>query len=319
MRISAKTFTTGLKNGLQTTWILGKVIFPITVLITLLSFTPVIDWVVKLCSPVMVLFGLPGDAAIPLVLGNVLNLYAGIGAILSLSLTVKHVFILAVMLSFSHNLFVETALAKRIGVSPWMVVSVRLGLAILSAVTINLVWQGGSEPAAYGLVTSESTEQTTGILMIFWLAVKKAGFGILQMAMIVIPLMIVVQLLKDLQILKLLTRFMAPLTSVLGISRNGGFTMLAGLLFGLAFGAGIILQAVKEEPLAKRDLYLMVLFLVACHAVIEDTLIFIPLGIPVWPLLVIRVIVALVVTIITARIWKRIVRNQLQKGEAYEV
>lgn len=319
MSLSTRTFTTGIKNGLQTTWILGKVIFPITVLITILSFTPVIDWIVKICTPLMVLFGLPGDAAIPLVLGNVLNLYAAIGAILSLSLSVKSVFILAVMLSFSHNLFIETALTKRIGVSPWMVVGVRLGLAILSAITINLVWQGGDEPAVYGLITSDSPEQVTGVVMILWFAVKKAFLGILQMAMVVIPLMVFVQLLKDLQILKLLTRFMSPLTSTIGVSRNGGFTMLAGLLFGLAFGAGIILQAVKEEPLAKRDLYLIVLFLVACHAVIEDTVIFIPLGIPVWPLLLIRVVVAFIVTMITARIWKRALNNHLQKEKTVEM
>ena len=51
----------------------------------------------------MSIFGLSGDAAIPLVLGNFLNLYAAIGAILTLDLTVKEVFIIAVMLSFSHD------------------------------------------------------------------------------------------------------------------------------------------------------------------------------------------------------------------------
>jgi hypothetical protein len=44
-----------------------------------------------------------GEAAIPLVLANLLNLYAGIGAILSLELTIKEVFILAIMMSFSHH------------------------------------------------------------------------------------------------------------------------------------------------------------------------------------------------------------------------
>lgn len=317
MAITTKTFTTGIKNGFQTTWILGKVIFPITAIITILSYTPVIDWIIQLCTPLMGLIGLPGDAAIPLVLGNVLNLYAAIGAILSLDLTVKSVFILAVMLSFSHTLFVETALAKRIGVSTWMVVGVRIGLAILSAIIINWVWQGGSELAAYGLESVEAAEEATGFVAIVWIGIKKAILGIVQMATVVIPLMIFVQLLKDLNILTILTRFMNPITSRIGISRNSGFTMLAGLLFGLAFGAGIILQSIKEEPLSKRDLHLLMLFLVACHAVIEDTLIFIPLGIPVWPLLLIRVGVAFIVTMLTSRIWKKAMQEQLQKGESH--
>lgn len=59
------------------------------------------DWIIRFIRPFMGLFGLSGEAAIPLVLGNVLNLYAGIAAILTLDLPVKEVFILAVMLSFA--------------------------------------------------------------------------------------------------------------------------------------------------------------------------------------------------------------------------
>ena len=55
-----------------------------------------------------------------------------------------------------------------------------------------------------------------------------------------------------------------------------------------------MIQAVQEDGVSKKDATLVFIFLVACHAVIEDTLIFIPLGIPVWPLLLIRVITAFV-------------------------
>lgn len=50
-------------------------------------------------------------------------------------------------------------------------------------------------------------------------------------------------------------------------------------------------------------MYLALIFLVSCHAVVEDTLVFIPLGIPVWPLLVIRLTTAIVLTMIVAYIW----------------
>jgi spore maturation protein SpmB len=87
------TIKRGLVVGLQTSWTLGKVIFPVTLIVTLLRYTPILDWVIQVISPVMSWFGLSGDAAIPLVLGNFLNLYAAIGAILTLDLTVKEVFI----------------------------------------------------------------------------------------------------------------------------------------------------------------------------------------------------------------------------------
>lgn len=111
------TIKRGTLAGLKTIWTLGKIIFPLTLIVTVLRFTPIMHWLIKIVTPAMKWIGLPCEAAIPLVLGNFLNLYAGIGAILTLDdLTVKHVFILAVMLSFSHNLLIESGVAASVGV-----------------------------------------------------------------------------------------------------------------------------------------------------------------------------------------------------------
>ena len=59
----------GGKIGLKTTWSLGKIIFPITLIVVVLQHTPVLPWLVKLIEPFMRIFGLSGNAAIPLVLG----------------------------------------------------------------------------------------------------------------------------------------------------------------------------------------------------------------------------------------------------------
>jgi hypothetical protein len=294
----------GLLVGLKTTWTLGKIIFPVTLIVALLQYTPVLPWLIEAISPMMKLLGLSGDAAIPLVLGNFLNLYAAIGAILTLDFTVKEVFILAVMLSFSHNILVESSVALKAGVKLWIVLVTRLGLAILSAIVINLVWQGGGEPAQYGMIQVE-TEQVTGVAAIILVAVKKAMLGIVQLAMIVFPLMIGIQILKDLEWLKKFSSSMSPVTKSLGMNENTSTTMAAGLLFGLAYGAGVMIQAVKEDGVSKKDVTLAFIFLMACHAVVEDTLIFIPLGIPVWPLFLIRLGVAIILTLIVGFIWKR--------------
>lgn len=294
----------GLLVGLKTTWTLGKIIFPVTLIVAVLQYTPVLPWVIKAIAPLMKLLGLSGDAAIPLVLGNFLNLYAAIGAILTLHFSVKEVFILAVMLSFSHNLFVESSVAMKTGVKLWVVLTTRLGLAFVSAVVINLVWHGGAKTAQYGLI-QVSTVQPDGIAAILLGAIQKAGLGILQLAMIVIPLMVVIQILKDLQWLNKFSKSMAPVTRALGMKENTSTTMAAGLFFGLAYGAGVMIQAVQEDGVSKKDLTLAFIFLVACHAVVEDTLIFIPLGIPVWPLFLIRLGVAIVLTLIVGTIWKR--------------
>ncbi|MFE8696551.1 nucleoside recognition domain-containing protein [Cytobacillus sp. FJAT-53684] len=306
----------GIKVGLKTTWTLGKIIFPVTLIVALLQHTPVLPWVIKLITPLMNVIGLSGDAAIPLVLGNFLNLYAAIGAILTLDLTVKEVFIIAVMLSFSHNLFIESSVAIKVGVRLWIVVAVRLGLALLSAIIINLLWHGGSEMAKYGMIPAKA-EEINGWGSVLLDALQKAGLGIFQLAIIVIPLMIVIQILKDLKWLDVFSKWMAPVTRLLGMKENTSTTLAAGLLFGLAYGAGVMIQAVKEDGVSKKDVTIAFIFLVACHAVIEDTLIFVPLGIPVLPLLLLRLGVAILLTLIVAFIWNR-TDMEKRKEASYE-
>ncbi|SFC25895.1 Nucleoside recognition [Bacillus sp. OV322] len=301
----------GLLAGLKTVWTLGKVIFPVTLLISILQYTPVLKWIIHLVAPLTNLIGLSGDAAIPLVLGNFLNLYAGIGAILTLSLPVKEVFIIAVMLSFSHNLLIESGVALKTGVKLWVILLVRVGLAVLSAVVINLVWHGGSEIAQFGL-SNQASSHISGTVPILLNALGKAAWGVGKLALIVIPLMAVIQIMKDLKWLELFSRGLAPFLKVLGIKQNASMTLVAGLTIGLAYGAGVMIQAVKEDNVSKKDMTLAFVFLVACHAVVEDTLIFLPLGIPVLPLFLIRLITAVLLTMALGQIWKRI---ELQHGK----
>ncbi|MBG9816248.1 nucleoside recognition domain-containing protein [Bacillus safensis] len=301
-----ETWKNGLKAGLSTTWTLGKVIFPVTILVSILQHTPVMDWIIQFIRPFMGLFGLSGEAAIPLVLGNMLNLYAGIAAILTLELPVKEVFILAVMLSFCHNLIIESTVAAKVGLRVSVILLVRISLAVISAIVIHLVWQGGEEPAQYGLLSAaQAADVPSSWYMIVLLALQKAVLGVLQLACIVIPLMIIIQFMRDLGWLYTLSNWLSPFTRMLGMKENTSMTMVAGLTIGLAYGAGVMMKAVEEDGVSKKDLTLAFIFLVACHAVVEDTLIFIPLGIPVWPLLVIRLISAILLTAAISYIWRK--------------
>lgn len=125
--------------------------------------------------------------------------------------------------------------------------------------------------------------------------------SVLNIAKIVIPLMVVIQILKDLDILGKLSLRMKPLARFLGISEESTFPLIIGLILGLAYGAGVIINSAKEGNLNKKDLYLVVIFLVACHSVFEDTLLFVAIGANGWLLLGTRIIVALVLTSLTAR------------------
>lgn len=129
----------GFMKGLITLWRLTKIVVPVYFFVTFLKMTPLLGMISSWFQPAMRLVGLPGEASLALVLGNFINLYAGIGVITSLNLDIKQITILAVMLSFSHSLLLESAVAKRTGVSLFVVVLIRIVLAITSGIALNMI------------------------------------------------------------------------------------------------------------------------------------------------------------------------------------
>ncbi|BCJ87929.1 nucleoside recognition domain-containing protein [Effusibacillus dendaii] len=296
----------GLQAGLKTTWILSKIIVPVTIAVTFLKHTPVISWVVSLFAPVMNWLGLPGEAAIVLAFGYILNLYAAIGAMFVLPLSSYAIFVLAIMLSFCHNLLVETAVAKRMGLSATVVFLIRLSASFGSAVLIRL-FAGSGQAAADGKIGQVPLDPyfwQMGLFQFVGELLHQAWSAVWQLAIIVIPLMLAIQILKEIHFLDRLSRIMGPVTKLLGIRMNLSIPLLAGIFFGLAYGAGVILEATQKEHFSKRELYLLVLFLVLCHAVVEDTLLFVPLGVNAWLLLGMRLLAAIGVTACLSRIWR---------------
>ncbi len=123
------------------------------------------------------------------------------------------------------------------------------------------------------------------------------GFrSIWTIAKIVIPLMIILQLARDFKVMDVLAKKVEPMTRLVGMSGKTAFPLFVGLIFGLSFGAGAIIESSREGDLDNKDLILLVVFLIACHGVLEDTLILVAIGANGWILLGTRLILALVLT-----------------------
>ncbi len=125
--------------------------------------------------------------------------------------------------------------------------------------------------------------------------------SVLNIAIIVFPLMIVMEIAKDLNILDKISDFCKPLTKWMGVSKESAFPLAIGLVFGLAYGAGVIIQSAKEGNLDKRSLILISIFLVCCHAVVEDSLIFVAIGANGFFLLTVRLVTALILTVLISK------------------
>jgi len=132
----------GIKDGAETTWELAKIIVPVYFIITFLKHTPVIDWMVTIFEPVTLLLGLPGEAAMPIVIANALTVYPAIPAITAFSFTTKEITIVGTMILLCHSLPVETMIARKSGASGWFIVIVRVLVAIFAGIILNLFMGG---------------------------------------------------------------------------------------------------------------------------------------------------------------------------------
>lgn len=130
---------TGTKKGIKTILLLGKTIIPVYILITILDNTPIMRWIAAIFEPLMGIFNLPGEAAIILVIGNVLDTYSAVGAIKAVQLTTMEITVLSVMICISHSLFVETVVIKKLDFKVSHTLIIRIGLAVISGIIVGRV------------------------------------------------------------------------------------------------------------------------------------------------------------------------------------
>ena len=121
------------------------------------------------------------------------------------------------------------------------------------------------------------------------------------MACIIIPIMIVMEIAREYKVLELFSKKFAPALKLLGMSPEAAFPLLAGFFFGISYGAGLIIEAAESGRITWRDMFLVNVFLAVCHAVVEDTALFLALGAS--PLVIIpgRLLAAVIITCLVSR------------------
>lgn len=123
-----------------------------------------------------------------------------------------------------------------------------------------------------------------------------------QVAAVIVPLTVAFQVLRDRPWVR---RKLGPYTGSLrrlGLGEGAGVGLAAGVVLGIVYGAGILIQESRSGRMTEREIFLLSLFLCTCHAVVEDTLLFVVVGGHGGWILGPRVLLALVGTAVLARI-----------------
>jgi hypothetical protein len=129
----------GIKQGLFSFYSLFKVMAPVFIFVSILKKLQVLAYIAGYLTPFMKYFGLPGDAALAIVLGWGINIYAAIAAFASLGLDIKQITILGIMMGMSHTLFMETAVVRQMKARPWIILALRISIGIVLGLLLNLL------------------------------------------------------------------------------------------------------------------------------------------------------------------------------------
>jgi len=127
-------------------------------------------------------------------------------------------------------------------------------------------------------------------------------FLLLKVFLIVVPLMIFLELFREFRLIDKLTNKIYRPVAFFGFKRDSVYPLLAGVLFGISYGGGVLIGESSAGRIQGNQRFLVATYLGLCHAVFEDTLIFVSLGANGIIVLLSRLILATTVVLIVSAI-----------------
>lgn len=299
------TARTGILAGIEKGWSgyvwLLKILIPISFLTVILDYSGLIQHMDFLLAPVMKLINMPAAAAIPLVVGMLTGIYGGIAAMIVLPFSINQMTLIAVFLLISHNLIQEGMVQGRSGLSPLKATVIRLVASIVTVIAVAQFMD--LQPGVSTAVAFYPQVQKT-----LWEVIQKWGistfFLIIKIFLIVMALMIALCLMKAFDIIPFLVKILKPFLKIMGLDERVGLLWLTAVVFGIAYGAAVIVEESKEGNFSAEELERLHISIGINHSMVEDPTLFASLGLSVFWLWIPRVITA-IVAVYLFNIWKK--------------
>ena len=101
---------------------------------------------------------------------------------------------------------------------------------------------------------------------------------ILKITLIVVPLLILIECLKDIGWLEKIAGRSRGVTRFFGLPGESAIGLIVGFFTGIVFGSGVIMQIQEEAKMTKTQVNTLFLFIGICRGVIEETIVFTSMG-----------------------------------------
>ena len=286
-----------LLSALKSAWIIIKLIIPIYILAEVLYFYNLLSYVSFLVEPLTAILDLPKEAALSIISGMFLNLYAAIAFAAPLDLTARQWTILAVFLGICHALIVETAVMKKLGISNIYSISLRVIAGFIVAFLVTLL----PKELFSDVISKASVEPR--VYTDLWDVLSTSFVNSIDLTIKIIILISIIIFIMD---------FIKTRKFIVESKKNvsKGFSLTVGVFLGITYGAGLLIKEAQNSSLSKRDVFYVGTFLMICHAIIEDTLLFVIFDANLTIIVVARVVFAIIFSYILLKAYDAVQKQK---------
>lgn len=282
-----------LRSAVASALLILKFVVPLYLLADVLLYFDLLRHLGFLFAPFTSLLDLPPEAAVALAGGVLINIYAGIAFAAPLGLSPYQWTILAVFLGVCHSMIVESAIMAKLGISYGYSILLR-GLGACLAVFPVLLMPAsffGAAQQAHHLDVPRSADFGQMLLH----SLGKALVLSVEIILLISLIIVVMDLLKSTRLLQ------THLAKV-----NTAFSIIAGQLLGITYGAGILIREASRGTLSRENIFFIGTFLMICHSIIEDVLLFVLFGANYWIIIGVRLTAALLISFILLRVFRTV-------------
>jgi len=273
---------TGIKKGWSSFVWICKIIIPVSFVAALIQWSGWISQLDFLLHPLMSVINLPAAAALPIIVAITVSFYAGIAIIMVLPFSIQQIILIALFITIAHMLIAEGIVQHKSGLNVIKATLVRIGVAALSVFVVSQIFTDTSQSIS---LPASLASQTPFIEVLKGWAIDTLRLcG--RIFLIIMLVMMALSASESLGWIKYLVKFFRPLMKILGLSDRAATMWVTGAGFGLLYGSAVIMEEAKKEDLTKEELEHLQISIGINHSIVEETGLFLALGVnPLWLLI----------------------------------
>ena len=265
----------GIRRGIHGFLWIARILIPVSLAVALLDWTGWLYALDPVFSPIMALINLPPQAALPIISALFTSFYAAVAMMVVIPFTHSQFILMAIFISIAHIIVVEGLIQHKAGINGVVISVLRLTAAGVAVYIASLFLPGTETPVVMPVDLGERVHISAALLA--W-TVSTLRLMLKILAMIV-PVMIVLETLKELGYTHRIAAAFRPFMTLLGLTPNVATMWVTGTFFGIIYGSAVIVEESTSGRFTDDELKRLHIALGMSHSMVEDPALFLALGV----------------------------------------